>query len=137
MEAMIEVAMVFDIEGVALYWHEPPGCSAASIPDSSSLWHAIWENRKVLGGVAHTHPWSGNVYPSDTDLTTFAAIEAGLGKRLVWPIVGKTTLNFFSWNSDANKYKADYASFWTYVGKRSWRKNMEELLEKSKGDCNG
>jgi len=134
---MIEVAMVFDTDGGALYWHEPPGRSAARIPDSQFLWHIIWENRENLGGVAHTHPWSGYVYPSETDLTTFAAVEAGLGKRLVWPIIGETTTGFFSWDPGVDQYQQDHSAYWEYVKKRSWRENVEKLLEKSKGDYDG
>ena len=64
----------------------------------------IWSNRDRIGGVAHTHPWEGTTSPSSTDLTTFAAIEAGLGKRLYWPIVTMTHVEFFTYFDDANGY---------------------------------
>ncbi len=84
---MMEVALVFDLNGNTIHWHEPPGRSGGSIPDTRSLWDILWENRERLGGVAHTHPWDGPAYPSHTDLTTFDAIERGLGKHLLWPVV--------------------------------------------------
>jgi hypothetical protein len=84
---MMETALVFDLNGNTIHWHEPPGRSGGSIPDTRSLWDILWENRERLGGVAHTHPWDGPAYPSNTDLTTFDAIERGLGKHLLWPVV--------------------------------------------------
>lgn len=83
----METALVFDTEGKTIYWHLPLGRSGGSLPDSRDLWDVLWENRERLGGVAHTHPWYGPSGPSHTDLTTFAACEAALGKRLVWPVV--------------------------------------------------
>ena len=92
---MIEVAMVFDREGRAIFWPSPKDSSGGSIPDSRTLWDRLWENRHNLGGICHTHPWDGPASPSHTDVTTFAAIEAGLGKRLTWPIVTMTHVGFF------------------------------------------
>lgn len=94
---MIETAMVFDLDGNAIHWHLPPGRSGGWIPDSRNLWDVLWENRDRLGGVAHTHPWHGPAGPSGTDVTTFAAIEAALGKRLVWPIVTMNQVKTFMW----------------------------------------
>lgn len=93
---MIEVAVVFDTTGKPLFWPQLQG-TGASIPDSRSLWEVIWEKRAVMGGIAHTHPWTGRPAPSGTDLTTFAAIELGLGTRLVWPIVTMDHFEFFGW----------------------------------------
>ena len=42
-----------------------------------------------LAGVAHSHPGGGIPTPSWEDLTTFAAVEDGLGQRLVWWIVSE------------------------------------------------
>ena len=92
---MIEVAVVFDTNGRPLHWHLPEGRSSGSIPDSSGLWNVIWENRERLGGVAHTHPWSGNTGPSITDITTYDAIEIALGKSLIWPIITMDRVFFF------------------------------------------
>jgi hypothetical protein len=84
---MMEVALVFDREGKTLYWHEPPGRTAGHLPDSEALWAVLWENRDRLGGVAHSHPWSGLAQPSRTDLSTFDAVERGLGRQLLWVVV--------------------------------------------------
>lgn len=92
---MIEVAMVFTKEGKMIYLQ--PGSSAGSVADSCRLWDEIWENRKIVGGVAHTHPWTGTTRPSYEDVTTFRAIEAGLGELLLWPIITFTHVNYFSY----------------------------------------
>ncbi len=81
---MLETAVLIDLGGAPLYWHAPAGRSSAAIPDSRALWEALWLHRFELLGVAHTHPGSGVPSPSCEDLTTFAAVEAGLGVRLVW-----------------------------------------------------
>lgn len=97
---MIETAVVFDKEGHLIHWHEPHGRTGGSLPDSRSLWDVLWENRENLGGVAHTHPWKGSPDPSSTDLSTFAAVEASLGQRLVWPIVTMSHTATFIWQND-------------------------------------
>jgi hypothetical protein len=81
---MIEVAAVLDHYNVPIHWHVPPGRSSGHIPDTRSLWEVIWENRDIVGAVAHTHPGSGKPGPSIMDITTFMAIEAGLGRELAW-----------------------------------------------------
>ncbi|HHO53965.1 MAG TPA: hypothetical protein ENK18_24615 [Deltaproteobacteria bacterium] len=84
---MIEVAVVLDRQHRPLHWHEPPDADAAALPDSRDLWEALWAARAQLSGVAHSHLHRGRPAPSWTDLTTFAACEAGLGVRLSWWIV--------------------------------------------------
>jgi hypothetical protein len=93
----MEAALVFDFHGGVIHWHVPPDRSSAALPDSRDLWQVLWDNREILGGVAHTHPWSGTAGPSVTDVTTFAAVEAGLGERLVWPIVTFSEVRYFTW----------------------------------------
>lgn len=129
---MIEAAMVFDVDGGVIQWHTPGGCTASHIPDSANLWDILWEHRGTLGGVAHTHIGGIHIAPSHTDATTFAAIEAGLGKRLLWPIAGETKTNFFSWNGRFHRYEVDYDAFWEYSRKPRWRTNLELLLQKSR-----
>ncbi len=92
---MMEVALVFDKQGKTICFHEPQGRTGGSIPDSRNLWDILWENRHNLGGVAHTHPWNGDSWPSHTDVTTFRAIELGLGRNLLWPIATFTDLKTF------------------------------------------
>jgi hypothetical protein len=102
---MMETALVFDGNGRTLHWHEPLGRSAGHLPDSRDLWHdVIWPNREVIGGIAHTHPWDGPAHPSDTDLTTFRAIEQGLGRRLVWPVVTFTDVVYLTWDPETESY---------------------------------
>lgn len=86
---MIEAAVVIDVLDKPIYWHLPPGRGAAAIPDSSVLWKVLWENRNHLKGVAHSHPGRGCPSPSGTDLTTFAAVESALGRRLDWWIASE------------------------------------------------
>lgn len=94
---MREVALVFDTEGYPIYWHEPPDASTVALPDSRALWDVLWEHRAHLGGVAHTHPGGGIPVPSHTDLTTWAAVEVGLGRRLLWPILSDQVAPWYVW----------------------------------------
>ena len=100
MEAAVVIARV-KLDGVdtdvPVYWHDPSGRTIGSLPDSRDLWEVLWENRENLVGVAHTHP-GDSVRPSDTDFTTFAAVEAGLGKRLVWWIASRSRLSLTDWD---------------------------------------
>ncbi len=82
---MREVAAIINKEGNAVYWN----CSfeSAAIQDSKSVWQFIWENRDKISGAAHSHPGTGVPVPSNTDLTTFKAIDAALGLNLTWWIV--------------------------------------------------
>jgi hypothetical protein len=101
---MIEAAAVFDLNFNEVYGHYPNGRTDSWIPDSRDLWEFIWKHRAEVGGVAHTHPWDGEAYPSQTDITTFAAIETGLGKRLLWPIITMTETRCFSFNKLMQQY---------------------------------
>lgn len=83
----IEAAVVIGLDGLPLFWHLPLGRDGVSLPDSAELWSVIWQNRDRIAGVAHSHPGGGIPLPSYTDMTTFDAIEAALGKRLTWWIV--------------------------------------------------
>jgi len=96
---MREVGCVINLEGRAMYWHEPQDRSVASIPDSRSLWDILWENRVLVSGFAHTHPGLGPAVPSSTDLSTFKAIEAGLGMRLEWWIATGDQIALIRWTS--------------------------------------
>ena len=102
---MIETAMVFAKGGNPIFWLSPNGCTSGSIPDSEVLWDRIWRNRAIIGGVAPTHPWDGTTGISTTYQTTFAAIEAGLGERLIWPIVTMTHVNYFSYLDHLGVYE--------------------------------
>lgn len=92
-----------------VYWHLPAGRTTASLPDSRKLWEVFWDLKweAALGllGFAHTHPGSGVPSPSWTDLTTFAAVESGLGRRLHWWIASSTHLIVLNWQGpDVHDY---------------------------------
>lgn len=70
-----------------------------ALPDSRELWDVFWTHRATLLGFAHTHPGRGIPGPSHTDLTTFAAVEAGLGKRLHWWIASSDHVVLLRWSA--------------------------------------
>ena len=94
---MMEAATVVNLAGEGVYWHAPPGRSTIAIPDTRDLWQVIWDHRDDLAGVAHSHPGSGIPGPSRTDVTTFAAIESGLGRRLRWWIISQDAVIELKW----------------------------------------
>jgi len=83
----IETGVVLNLHGEPIYWHVPAERSFAFLPDSRDLWDVLWSRRDEVGGFAHTHPGEGMPAPSSTDVTTFGAIESGLGKCLDWWIL--------------------------------------------------
>ena len=127
---MKEVALVFGKDGSPIHWLD--GASGVAIPDSRNLWDVIWENRALLAGVAHTHPWEGTTGPSGTDLTTFVAIEKGLGKRLIWPIVTMTHVVYIgTTEEDPGVYLETFPPH--QLATHAWCKSVEELRCRSKG----
>jgi hypothetical protein len=76
------------------------------LPDSRDLWDVIQENKDRVMGFAHSHPGSGIPAPSFEDVSTFAAIEAALGKRLVWWITSSDSFSEWCW---VGPHKWDYA----------------------------
>lgn len=106
---MIEAGVVIDKGGQPLFWHLPEGRTAGSLPDSRTLWQVIWSAFKenTLLGFAHSHPGSGVPGPSYSDVTTFAAVEAALGKRLDWWITSEDHLILLRWSGpDRFAYRA-------------------------------
>lgn len=93
----IEAGVLVDLDCEPIHWHLPAGRHGGALPDSRELWDIIWANRDRLLGFAHSHPGSGTPGPSHEDLTTFAAIEAALGKRLVWWITSQDTFVELCW----------------------------------------
>ena len=123
---MIEVALVFDKQGRALFWPAPDGNTSGSIDDSSNLWDRIWRNRVEVGGVAHTHPWNGSPFPSETDTNTWHAIERALGRKLIWPIVSMDDVTYF------RRFQKDGVEFYQAVNFKPkntthWMENVIEL----------
>ena len=106
---MIEAGVVIDKCGWPAFWHLPAGRSAGSLPDSRTLWDVIWDAFKAdtLLGFAHSHPGSGVPAPSYSDVTTFAAVEAALGKRLDWWITSSDHVVLLRWSGpDKISYRA-------------------------------
>ena len=101
---MIETALVFDDHGRIIQYHEPAGRTAGSIPDTRSLWDLCWKYRNQLGGVAHTHPWDGPASPSRIDISTFRALELGLGRLYLWPVVTFTEVGYYGWDVLTKQY---------------------------------
>lgn len=93
----MEAGVVLDSQGQPIFWHVPPDRSVGYLPDNRSLWDVLWENRDNLLGFAHSHPGEGLPGPSHEDVTTFAAVEAALGKRLKWYIISRTGLVVCEW----------------------------------------
>lgn len=120
---MMEAAVVVDLDGKVLYEHAPHNRTVVSLPDSRSLWDVIWENRDKLSGIAHSHPGSGKPGPSYEDVTTFADIEAALGRRLNWWIITSDQLILLRW---AGPEKHLYAIV-NDVGPHEWRHRLHEL----------
>ena len=102
----MEAGLVLDLQGQPLYWHLPHARTDASLPESRDLWDVLWTNRHNLSGFAHSHPGFGIPGPSYTDVTTFAAIEAGLGRRLDWWITSGDGFVLLRWaGPDRLSYK--------------------------------
>lgn len=112
-------------EFMPLYWHLPPKRSLGALPDSRDLWSVIWENRRWVYAIAHSHPGSGWTGPSHTDLTTFAAIEAALGSRLDWPIVTSDRVVTVGWDTRAQTYVTERAGR-MYEG-TGWLRHLREI----------
>lgn len=93
----IEAGVLVDLDCEPLFWHLPVNRGGASLPDSRPLWDTIWENRDRILGFAHSHPGYGMPGPSYEDVTTFAAIEAALGKRWVWWITSADSFVELCW----------------------------------------
>ena len=120
----IEAGVVINLQGQPIHWHLPPDRSAGYLPDSKDLWEVLWENRGNLLGFAHSHPGGGSPSPSWTDITTFAAVEAGLGFRLAWWITSSEAWVLCRW---AGPGKHDYETISLGVLQRSYVPWLDEL----------
>lgn len=122
---MTEVGVVVDRDGSALYWHLPPGREENILPDDRALWDLMWRHREQILGFAHSHPGRGRPSPSWTDLTTFAAIEAALGRRWVWWITSADRVVSVVWGGRGNH---DYTVLDCEDSAFAW---LSELRERS------
>lgn len=119
---MIEAGVVITQRG-AVHWHLPPGRTAGSIPDSQDLWDVFWDLRTEDGlGFAHSHPGSGLPGPSGTDVTTFSAVERGLGRRIQWWITSADQVILLNWKGPG---PYDYES--TPVEDPAWVEELRRL----------
>ncbi len=100
----LETAAVVARDGSVIRWHAPGDRTSVALPDSQDLWDVVWENRSRVEGIAHTHPGSGYPSPSREDLTTFEAVESGLGVRLKWWILSSDCSVLLEWSPRSGKY---------------------------------
>jgi len=94
----MEAGVLLDKKGEVLYWHLPNNRSGGALPDSVDLWSVFWENRNNISGFAHSHPGFGRTGPSHTDITTFNAVESGLGIKLDWWITSGDSMVLVRYN---------------------------------------
>lgn len=120
----MEAGVVVGSKGEALHWHLPPGRTGGSLPESPDLWDVIWANRDNLSGFAHSHPGSGVPGPSYTDVTTFAAIEAGLGVRLKWWITSEDQLTL---TTHEGGERLHYVTFHIRSQQPSWLERLRQV----------
>jgi hypothetical protein len=128
---MIEAGVVIDRCGWPAYWHLPEGRTGGSLPDSRTLWQVLWDAFKAdtLLGFAHSHPGSGVPGPSYSDVTTFAAVEAAIGRRLDWWITSSDHVVLLRW---AGPDKLSYRS--TIVTEApSWVAELRRLSQEGQG----
>src|SRR4051812_14382059 len=78
--------------------------SNARIPDSRERWEIIWGRRNNITEIAHSHPGDFLDF-SEEDLTTIEAVEAGIGRKLLWSIVTKD--GFLSRMNGTNRRRTD------------------------------
>jgi proteasome lid subunit RPN8/RPN11 len=118
-------------DGTAMHWHLPEGRNAGYLPDSRTLWDILWENRSKVLGFAHSHPGSGIPGPSWEDITTFSAIERGLGRRLHWWICSRDELVFVMHSGSQDKY--DYVVYRQTKTTPSWLNELRRLSYQENG----
>lgn len=123
---MIEAGVVVTDRG-PIHWHLPRGRTGGSLPDSRALWDVLWANRRApFLGFAHSHPGSGRPGPSWIDLTTFAAVELGLGRRLTWWITSSDLVVGLCYEGPG---KHDYGEF--MVDEPAWAATLRDYSEEN------
>lgn len=125
----MEAAVVLGWDWRPIHFHTPAGRTGGSLPDSHDLWSVIWENRRRVLGVAHSHPGSGMPAPSHEDVTTFSAVERGLGVRLIWPIVTLDSARAFVWQGPGPLAYGDWIVPLDAAMQEAW---INELLRLSR-----
>jgi hypothetical protein len=122
---MMEAGAVIGSDGEVIFWHSPDGRHGGALPDSRELWDVLWENRASIRGFAHSHPGSGVPGPSYTDVTTFAAVEAALGRRLTWWITSSDCTSVVQW---CGPDKLSYGGV-QVIPEPEWVERLRELSE--------
>lgn len=110
----MEAGLVVGHGDVPLMWHLPKDRTISFLPEgvisddpSTHLWYFIEENRDTVEGFAHTHPGRGVPRQSWEDVTTFAAWEQGLGRRLKWWILSEDSAVLLTWKGpERHSYEA-------------------------------
>ena len=72
-------------EGDVVLWCDASD-SPVAIPDARERWEAIWSRRELVVEIAHTHPLGG-LHFSSTDEGTMEALDAALGRKLIYSVV--------------------------------------------------
>ena len=129
-----EVAFVFTDTGEVIHWHLPEGSTYYKIPDTRSLWEVLWENRDRVCGVAHIHPWYSPSGPSSTDVSTFEAIEAGLGQRLIWPVITMDQQAFFRYYEGNGIRSGYYMTDHRLKDSDNWNAAVAKIRRLAKGE---
>jgi hypothetical protein len=130
---MMEAGVLIGRDNSVIHWHTPNSRSGGALPDSRDLWDIIWENRDIVTGFAHTHPGSGVPGPSYTDVTTFRAVETGLGKHLNWFILSSDSLVLCLFDSEVGELWQPSQSLVTvelnnsHTDKMTWMSRLREL----------
>ena len=75
----------FVIANGAIVWSDVSS-SPASIADSRERWEVIWRVRDSLEEIAHSHPIGPDAFSAE-DETTMDALDAALGRKLVYSVV--------------------------------------------------
>jgi hypothetical protein len=123
----MEVGVLIGRDQRVIHWHLPANRTSVALPDSQDLWSQIWNNRTEVLGFAHSHPGRGVPYPSREDVTTFAAVEAALGRNLVWWIC--TVDSVISLHRDNTSNLHGYRGYETHseIAYDTWLPRLREL----------
>ena len=107
-----EAAVVIDWEQRVTFRWLPPGRSAVYLPDGRELWEHLLATTDTTWGVAHIHPGTGIPEPSAEDLSTFLALERGLGRRFSWPIITSNGGAIYAWRTTRGVRSYQRAAGW-------------------------
>lgn len=122
---MREAGVIFNHNGEPIFWHHPENRNTVILPDSKILWDAMWENKHEMMGFAHSHPGSGQGCPSSEDLSTFKAVESGIGKKMLWPIITSNSIWVYS---RVNLTSSEYSGIQIKQPPK-WLNNLRRLSE--------